>query len=187
MAASIPRSAQSARIPTLDILDPASLPKFTKPVKQINDGHDVSHFLASLAYRDIGLFVLQLNHALCPRQQTSSPVPRTFPLSDKPSTTPSIVALQTLLSKVENLMTEAPPAPGPRRFGNVSFRQWHSLLQQRLDTLLDNGLLSETLGQGEGSAREEVISYFLGGFGSDQRLDYGTGHELSFLAFLGCL
>jgi serine/threonine-protein phosphatase 2A activator len=34
---------------------------------------------------------------------------------------------------------------------------------------------------------EEIKQYFLGGFGSSQRLDYGTGHELSFLAFLGCL
>ena len=37
------------------------------------------------------------------------------------------------------------------------------------------------------SAEDELASYLLGGFGSSQRLDFGTGHELSFLAFLGCL
>jgi serine/threonine-protein phosphatase 2A activator len=32
-----------------------------------------------------------------------------------------------------------------------------------------------------------MTPYFLGGFGSGQRLDYGTGHELSFAAFLCAL
>ncbi|KAL9603818.1 MAG: hypothetical protein Q9219_000927 [cf. Caloplaca sp. 3 TL-2023] len=36
-------------------------------------------------------------------------------------------------------------------------------------------------------AEAELGPYFLGAFGSAQRLDYGTGHELSFLAFLGCI
>jgi serine/threonine-protein phosphatase 2A activator len=39
----------------------------------------------------------------------------------------------------------------------------------------------------EVTAREELEVYLLGSFGSSQRLDYGSGHELSFLAFLGCL
>ena len=46
--------------------------------------------------------------------------------------------------------------------------------------------------QGEGQeenkivrAQDELSAYLLGSFGSAQRLDYGTGHELSFLAFLG--
>lgn len=173
--------------PTLEILDPAALPNFTKPVKQINEGQDVSRFLTTLAYRDIGLFVLQLNHALCPRHKPSSTVPRVFPLTSTPSSTPSILSLQKLLADIESIITEAPPDPGPRRFGNVSFRRWYSLLEERLGNLLQTGLLGETLSLGQGKAGEEVGSYLLGAFGSSQRLDYGTGHELSFLAFLGCL
>lgn len=36
-------------------------------------------------------------------------------------------------------------------------------------------------------AKEELLPYLLGSFGSPQRLDYGTGHELSFAAFLCCI
>jgi serine/threonine-protein phosphatase 2A activator len=53
--------------------------------------------------------------------------------------------------------------------------------------LLNDGLLGETLRTGNGHAKDEVASYLLGSFGSSQRLDYGTGHELNFIAFLGCL
>lgn len=176
-----------ASAPTLEVLDLSTPPTFTKPVKRINEGPDVSQFLTSLAYRDIGIFTLQLNLALCPRNQSGSSLPRTFPLSSKPSTTPSIQELQNLLTKIESFVDEAPPDPGPRRFGNVSYRKWHALLQERLNVLLQDGILGQTLNLGDGAAREEVSSYLLGAFGSEQRLDYGTGHELSFLAFLGCL
>ena len=37
------------------------------------------------------------------------------------------------------------------------------------------------------SAITELKSYLMGSWGSAQRLDYGTGHELGFLAFLGGL
>ncbi|OAR00649.1 hypothetical protein LLEC1_02419, partial [Akanthomyces lecanii] len=47
--------------------------------------------------------------------------------------------------------------------------------------------LGEPTMAGSAAARAEIKSYLLGGFGSAQRLDYGTGHELSFVAFLGCL
>ncbi|KAF4463837.1 hypothetical protein FALBO_9336, partial [Fusarium albosuccineum] len=66
-------------------------------------------------------------------------------------------------------------------------RKWYVILEEHLDGLLGDGLLGDTLQVGAGKAREEVSSYLLGSFGSVQRLDYGTGHELSFIAFLGCL
>lgn len=181
-------AAPAASLPKLPLLDPSSSHTFTPPTKRIHEGQDVSHFLTSLAYRDIGTFILQLNHALIPRNSTSSsPVPTTFklPSSSAESNTPSIRALQHLLAKVESYLDEAPPDPGPRRFGNVSFRKWFELVEQRVGDLLGEGLLGETL-KGK-AARDEVSKYFLGAWGSSQRLDYGTGHELSFVAFLGCL
>jgi serine/threonine-protein phosphatase 2A activator len=180
-------STTPPKLNALEVLDLSSPPAFTKPSKRINEGPDVARFLTSLAYRDIGVFILQLNRALCPRNQSSSPLPRTFPLNSKPPATPSVQTLQDLLAKIGSFIDEAPPDPGPRRFGNVSFRKWHAIFEERLDALLGEGLLGETLNVGDGKAKEEVSSYLLGGFGSVQRLDYGTGHELSFVAFLGCL
>ena len=181
MAATSSEASRTA-LPTLDILDLEMPHKFERPSKRINDAPDVSHFFTTLAYRDIGIFILQLNHSLCPRNRSDLPSPLTFPLTTTTPQTNSIQALQTLLFEVESFIGEAPPDPGPRRFGNVSFRKWSALLEERA-----SGLLGATLGVGEGSARDEVVAYLLGAFGSAQRLDYGTGHELSFLAFLGCL
>ncbi|KAF4122090.1 hypothetical protein GMORB2_7683 [Geosmithia morbida] len=189
-------TATPTPLPKLEILDLSSGSQqqkhiFATPSKRIHEGPDVSRFLTSLAYRDIGIFVLQLNHALVPRHSSdpsSSAVPRVFSLashSGKLSDTPSIRALQQLLSSVESYISEAPPDPGPRRFGNASFRTWFGLVEERAGRLLSEGPLKEVL-SAEG-AREEVESYFKGSWGSSQRLDYGTGHELSFLAFLGCL
>ena len=194
------QSSTSGSFPRLEVLDPATPHTFSTPSKQINDGPDVARFLTSKAYRDIGTFVLQLNRALCPRKSDGGPS-KTFPLGVKRSESESIRKLQLLLEKAGSFIEEAPPDPGPRRFGNVSLRTWHKLLEERATSLLEKYLPSEIL-QFPATSREtsrddeasssegpidELKSYFLGSFGSSQRLDYGTGHELSFLAFLGCL
>jgi serine/threonine-protein phosphatase 2A activator len=33
----------------------------------------------------------------------------------------------------------------------------------------------------------ELVAYFNGGFGNSTRIEYGSGHELSFVAWLCCL
>ena len=62
-------------------------------------------------------------------------------------------------------------------------------MEGRADELLEGCLAPEVLELRKGrdgvTAKEELKGYFLGSWGSAQRLDYGTGHELSFLAFLG--
>lgn len=222
--------ALSAAVSKLEVLDASKPHAFLRPIKRINDGPDVAHFLTSKAYRDIGVFVLQLNIALCPRKSqtpTTAPPPppaarssglssagvpaQTFPLDESRQELDAVRRLQELLVKVGAIIEEAPPDPGPRRFGNISFRTWYALLEERADGLLREYLPCKILEtadfaepttaresdergphDGDGQERparalDELRAYFLGAFGSAQRLDYGTGHELSFLAFLGCL
>jgi serine/threonine-protein phosphatase 2A activator len=107
-----------------------------------------------------------------------------------------VVKLRELLREVERIIDEVPPETGPRRFGNAAFRTWFGVLEERVEGLLGRCLKTtavEGVGGpwerwgGEEGAMGELKAYFLGGWGSKQRLDNGTGHELSFLAFLGGL
>ena len=182
-------SSISERPNTLERLDPTLQHIFTPPVKRINEGHDVSDFLASMAYRDIMTFLLQLNRSMFPHENTGSIVRWTI---DSPHIHPlgTVLDLQALLHKLEAMVDEVPLDTGPRRFGNISFRTWIKLLEERVDELLALHLpqISKQFTENFNvSPFSELRAYLLGSFGSSQRLDYGTGHELSFLAFLGCV
>lgn len=148
-------------------------------------------FLTSRAYVDIGVFVMQLNVAMCPRKASSSPQVQTWQLDLSAPPSEAVCKLQELLQKVDAIIEEAPPETGPRRFGNASFRKWYEILDSRVRDLLRTYLPTDVLNFGSKSdditVLDEIVPYFLGSFGSAQRLDYGTGHELSFLAFLGCI
>ena len=135
------------------------------------------------------IFLLQLNLSLFPHDQNGSIITWA---TDSPYLNPSgiVLDLQSLLRTLHNFIDQVPLDTGPRRFGNISFRTWSKLLEDRVDELL-------ALHLGKISSRFDTISdvspfnelraYLLGSFGSPQRLDYGTGHELSFLAFLGSI
>lgn len=165
---------------------------FVVPAKKIHDGGDVQTFFTTKAYRDIMTFLLQLNRAMFPRKIENTV--QVWQLnSHEVEFSEPVRRIQLLLSRLESIIEEAPPDTGPRRFGNISFRKWYQLVEQRAPDLLDEALGLDTLGNSQDSsseqvpARKELEAYFFGSFGSAQRLDYGTGHELSFLAFLACL
>ena len=168
---------------------------FINPIKRINEGHDVPQFLRSRAYHDIMTFVLQLNRAMYPCRvhgsNNQSNTVQSWELdSPNVSFSAAVCRIQSMLTALNNIVDEVPPDPGPRRFGNVSFRRWNELVEARASSLLRQGLSEQLLDLGigtESDAQTELQSYFLGAFGSAQRLDYGSGHELSFLAFLGCI
>ena len=183
--------ARQLQIPVLEVLDPSKKQKFSSPIKRINEGQDVSTFLTSRAYTDIMTFVMQLNRAMFPSFTTNSSI-QTYELeSPDVHFSPTVQSLHDLLEKLEAIIDEAPPDTGPRRFGNVSFRKWYDIVEVRINELLASFLPASVIRHAsedsDVNAVDELRSYLLGSFGSPQRLDYGTGHELSFLAFLGCI
>lgn len=189
----------------LQILDPSQPHQFIRPIKRINEVHDVSHFLTSRAYAELVTFLFQLNVAVFPRRIQDSPsrIQRFEAGSADNGLSDTVQWLRELLHKLEAIIDEAPPDAGPRRFGNVSFRKWYGIVEERASDLLDEHVPQSVLSRqsvstkDEGdekteqrqdvNAKDEIMGYFIGSFGSAQRLDYGTGHELSFLAFLAAI
>lgn len=182
-------------LPMLELLDESKPHVFIRPVKRINEGQDVSLFLTSEAYRDIMIFLMQLNRAMFPRLNRDASSGQENLLTwevDAPNFvfSESVVQLRNMLQALDKIIDEVPPDTGPRRFGNVSFRKWSELLESRAPRLLEQFLPNRVVSfphESECDAISELKVYFIGAFGSSQRLDYGTGHELSFLAFLGCI
>ncbi|KAF2765890.1 phosphotyrosyl phosphatase activator [Teratosphaeria nubilosa] len=169
-------------------LDASTDHTFETPAKRINDGDDLNYFLASTAYRDLTLWLLQLNRSMFPINSTNGKV-ELCTLDSKLSYSNTVVELRGLLNDLSALLEQAPPSTGPRRFGNVAFREWYRLAEEATPDLLRKhlGTVISSYPDHEDSLISELSSYLLGSFGSAQRLDYGTGHELSFLACLGCL
>lgn len=157
------------------------------PCKRINDGDDLNFFLASTAYRDIKIWLLQLNRSLFPTKDEHGSI-STCTLDAPPTYSAVVTSLRALIHDLEKIISEAPPHTGPRRFGNVAFRDWYRLTEEKTEQLLQAHLTPIL----EPHVNDPVVlaelkAYLLGSFGSALRLDYGTGHELSFLAFLACL
>ncbi len=120
--------------------------------------------------------------------------------SDQVVESPTVTGLCELLEEAAAWQADFPPAPQVGRFGNQSFRDWHSRMRQRSRDLLRDKVLARAGGTaaggvppvGEGDARalpaeEELAPYLEDSFGNATRLDYGSGHETAFAALLFCL
>ena len=74
------------------------------------------------------------------------------------------------------------------RFGNRAFRTWLDTIRSNVDAELT---IIIKAGNEEFDNYENAISeikyYLMDSFGSYERIDYGTGHELNFYVFLYCL
>ncbi|RPA85649.1 Phosphotyrosyl phosphatase activator [Ascobolus immersus RN42] len=162
---------------------------FATPTKRINSHDDLNTFLSSAAHTTLTSFLNLLNASVTPIS-TDPPTDYRKLFTNSPSITvsPAVQSIISLVSDLTALVDTVPPEEGPRRFGNKAFRTWTALVAERINA--EDGLLEKYLPSSLLSlpgAKDELKSYLLNAFGSGQRLDYGTGHELSFLAFICAL
>ena len=171
----------------LPVVKDVSSHEFSFPKKGIQEGSEVQgKWLTSQAATTLMDWIQVLNHSVL-----NSPASR-FPLSalrDSSSTSVSantILAALAVLDEMSVWVGEIPPQQQAQRFGNKAFRTWFERLQGNMPRLMDQVLAASPLSGNQAAARE-IGCYLVEGVGNSTRIDYGTGHEMSFLAWMCCL
>jgi hypothetical protein len=150
---------------------------FVEPSRKIFSPADVESFKDSGVYGEIFEFVRACGESIVGLSRLdASPIPD----DDMPSPIPeSILKLVAFLNSLHDLIDEIPPIQQPMRFGNKAFRDWHARL-----LVLVPEFLSDLLPDSLKGASKEMGPYLYTSFGNETRIDYGTGHETTFVVFL---
>ncbi|KAI9220439.1 hypothetical protein BC828DRAFT_383548 [Blastocladiella britannica] len=145
---------------------------YTLPLRRIITPEDLEHYHASPMHADFLGFI-----------EACSAAVRGCKISDEVLESPIIVRLSALLNAIAALAADTPALPETKsRFGNPAFRMFYDKLAESLPSLLQ-----PVLGDDRAAAVPEVAKYLEKSFGDRKRIDYGTGHEANFMAFLLCL
>ncbi|CAN8246819.1 unnamed protein product [Cochlearia groenlandica] len=145
--------------------------QFQCPVKRIHSPDDIRRFQESASFKNFLGFVVSLSESI-----------RGHKISDPCHVSPTASAMVSILETLLKWIEEIPPAQMSARYGNVSFRSWHERLAEKGESLLLTFLPDEFKG-----SLVEILPYFFDSFGNASRIDYGTGHETNFAAWLYCL
>ena len=143
------------------------------PQKLIREPADLEKFKHTESYRSFMEFICHLQRSVESKPASS--------VQD----TPKFAVYHELLDRLIKLVDEVPPIQQKMRFGNVAYKDWHNKAmmvvssEQTGDEFFDK-LLPEVVK----GAKEELMVYFSDSFGSNVRLDYGTGHEQNFMQIL---
>ncbi|KAG0237680.1 hypothetical protein BGW41_008345 [Actinomortierella wolfii] len=145
---------------------------FSAPVKCIKDEkNDLPFFQKSEAYARIMAYILALNTAVLNRK-----------VSEKLHTSDNLQKILALLDKLDSWIALVPPKKDPQRFGNLAFRDYVRMLEEKAEAIQQEMLPLELH-----PALVEITPYLTQSMGHGTRIDYGSGHELAFVAWLCCL
>ena len=174
------------------------------PRRGIYSDVDMKCFMESSTKKELLSFVEAMGNS-CTISEEGEKVRTGFdpenPLGGLP---PSMACLHGALCQTLTWVDDFPPiSQDLARFGNPAFRKWHSRLLSRSNYIVteilqcrDGEISNEEASKrgwdaaaGETTASDDagiqqITCYLHDSFGHVTRLDYGTGHESSFLVFL---
>eukprot|EP01029_Cantina_marsupialis_P022043 TRINITY_DN53598_c0_g1_i1.p1 TRINITY_DN53598_c0_g1~~TRINITY_DN53598_c0_g1_i1.p1 ORF type:complete len:388 (+),score=101.34 TRINITY_DN53598_c0_g1_i1:41-1204(+) len=147
--------------------------KYVIPQKAISCSNDMRSFLHSPTFRAYVAFIGQLSTSVQSRGNE-------FPALEHCSE--PVKKLVEILDKLIALVDEVPLLDQPMRFGNKAYRTWHKKMEEMLPDLL-----KELLPESMHDAIIELAPMFDEAFGHKVRIDFGTGHEATFMWALCCM
>ncbi|KAJ3341756.1 hypothetical protein HDU93_004140 [Gonapodya sp. JEL0774] len=168
--------------------------EFEIPSKKLRTESQINEWLESEAFVRVMDFVQGLNDSVIGMQipteedETIHEWDEEACTSPDPSkrkiyVSPSIDALLMFLNEINELIERVPLREREMgRMGNVAFTTWINILEQSA-----SNFLSQLLRHKFNRAVPELVPYLAQSFGNGQRRDYGSGHELNFVALLCCL
>ncbi|KAL9359335.1 hypothetical protein Peur_047458 [Populus x canadensis] len=149
-----------------------SLPHtFQSPSKKIHSPDDIRQFINSDSSKNFLGFIVSLSESI-----------RSHKTSDSFHESTTLKKIVSIIETLIQWTEEIPPAQQSSRYGNISYRTWHNRLVENSESLMLQ-ILPELLK----SSMVEIVPYFTDSFGNSSRIDYGTGHETNFAAWLYCL
>jgi len=156
---------------------PAPVQNPALPRKRIHTEQDLQVFTTSKLCDQFMSFISELSGAV--RGTAMSP--------DRLDSSSTVIqSLHGMLAELAGWIQEIPAIAQPMRFGNKAFCSWHGRLVERAHGLIDAVLRQvPALTEAKREAlTPELAAYLCGSFGDERRIDYGTGHEAAFLAFV---
>ena len=167
---------------------------YRAPTKLIHSPTLLPNLYRSLWFRRVGGFIRDVSFAV---QQTA--------IDDVTVSHPVCARLIEWFNEAKGWVAEIPLVKQASRFGNLAYRTWHERMVthslQLMHDLIRRGTHTQTQRSGDADVEDtssqlderaqllatELQGYFKEAFGNYTRIDYGTGHELTFVSFLTAL
>jgi len=147
--------------------------EFKAPTKEINEAQEMFKWLKSEGASRLLDFIMALNQSIANKKKSE------FPLANA---SPVIQRSVQVIQEMEGWIADIPPQTQAQRFGNKAFRTWFEKLKTEAPSLMEKVLPST-----HKRAVIEITPYLVESVGNSFRIDYGTGHEMSFAAWMCCL
>ncbi|KAH3685002.1 hypothetical protein WICPIJ_004034 [Wickerhamomyces pijperi] len=146
---------------------------FTTPIKRILNESDIEKWLNSETFDEIFQFIQNLSVSVKGKDNT-------YP---KPSNE-TIDSVLALLDEVDKVIENNPIKVDEHisRFGKIEFKDFYKELESKTSEIIK--LHIPQVSQFDNDPCIELSQYFIESWGNAQRIDYGSGHELNFIAFL---